>query len=195
MSNSRAASSLFSPSLSHPRFFAGNRLVPTCVFVCVCVCVCVFFSFTPFPLLSLHVRVRWFRHLALLLPCRTYHDGGSCCCLPGQAVYVAPLKALARERLKDWREKFGKKMGMGVLELTGDHTPDGDALRCADLMRVFFYVYLPSPSAPQPVTPTFLSSLVLFFLSVFWLCDVDSDAHAPTNVKFSSVSPCFFLWS
>lgn len=46
-------------------------------------------------------------------------------------MYIAPLKALARERLKDWREKFGKKMGMGVLELTGDHTPDGDALRYA----------------------------------------------------------------
>lgn len=46
-----------------------------------------------------------------------------------QAVYVAPLKALARERLKDWREKFEKKMGMGVLELTGDNTPDVDALR------------------------------------------------------------------
>lgn len=46
-----------------------------------------------------------------------------------QAVYVAPLKALARERLKDWREKFGKKMGLGVLELTGDHTPDVNALR------------------------------------------------------------------
>lgn len=42
---------------------------------------------------------------------------------------MAPLKALARERLKDWREKFGKKMGMGVLELTGDNTPDADALR------------------------------------------------------------------
>lgn len=46
-----------------------------------------------------------------------------------QAVYVAPLKALARERLKDWREKFGKKMGLGVLELTGDNTPDMNALR------------------------------------------------------------------
>ncbi|CAM9493706.1 unnamed protein product [Ectocarpus sp. 12 AP-2014] len=54
---------------------------------------------------------------------------------PGaKAVYVAPLKALARERLKDWREKFGKKMGMGVLELTGDHTPDGDALRRASII-------------------------------------------------------------
>ncbi|CAM9807850.1 unnamed protein product, partial [Scytosiphon promiscuus] len=54
---------------------------------------------------------------------------------PGaKAVYVAPLKALARERLKDWREKFGKKMGMGVLELTGDHTPDGDALRRATII-------------------------------------------------------------
>lgn len=45
-----------------------------------------------------------------------------------QAVYIAPLKALARERLKDWRAKFGK-MGLGVLELTGDHTPDANALR------------------------------------------------------------------
>lgn len=44
-------------------------------------------------------------------------------------MYVAPLKALARERLKDWREKFGRKMGMSVLELTGDHTPDTDALK------------------------------------------------------------------
>ena len=42
---------------------------------------------------------------------------------------MAPLKALARERLKDWREKFETKMGMGVLELTGDNTPDVDALR------------------------------------------------------------------
>lgn len=49
--------------------------------------------------------------------------------LAWQAVYVAPLKALARERLKDWREKFEKKMGMGVLELTGDNTPDVDALK------------------------------------------------------------------
>ena len=42
---------------------------------------------------------------------------------------MAPLKALARERLKDWRDKFEKKMGMDVLELTGDNTPDVDALR------------------------------------------------------------------
>ncbi|CAM9363686.1 unnamed protein product [Sphacelaria rigidula] len=51
-----------------------------------------------------------------------------------RAVYVAPLKALARERLKDWREKFGRKMGMSVLELTGDHTPDTDALKRATII-------------------------------------------------------------
>lgn len=46
-----------------------------------------------------------------------------------QAVYVAPLKALGRERLKDWRKKFGSKLGLSVLELTGDHTPDPESLR------------------------------------------------------------------
>eukprot|EP00633_Aureoumbra_lagunensis_P006332 CAMPEP_0197311416 /NCGR_PEP_ID=MMETSP0891-20130614/9875_1 /TAXON_ID=44058 ORGANISM="Aureoumbra lagunensis, Strain CCMP1510" /NCGR_SAMPLE_ID=MMETSP0891 /ASSEMBLY_ACC=CAM_ASM_000534 /LENGTH=1535 /DNA_ID=CAMNT_0042797505 /DNA_START=486 /DNA_END=5093 /DNA_ORIENTATION=- len=50
-----------------------------------------------------------------------------------KAVYVAPLKALARERLKDWRTKFGD-MGLTVLELTGDATPDGRALREADIL-------------------------------------------------------------
>ncbi|KAH8093028.1 hypothetical protein JL720_5202 [Aureococcus anophagefferens] len=51
-----------------------------------------------------------------------------------KAVYVAPLKALARERLKDWRKKFGEKLGLSVLELTGDATPDARALRDADVL-------------------------------------------------------------
>ena len=168
VSNSRATSSLFSPSFSHPHFFAGNRLVPTIVCVCgcgVCVCECVFLahafstSFSPRALVPPSF-------LAAAVPCRAVTGGRAVVFL--STVYVAPLKALARERLKDWREKFGKKIGMGVLELMGDHTPDGDALRCADLMRGFsLYVNLPSPIPPQPVTPTFLSSLVLFFPSVF----------------------------
>ena len=67
---------------------------------------------------------------------------------PGaKTVYVAPLKALvrwhtyihthtythtyihtytvqARERLSDWQNKFQKGLGLSVLELTGDVTPD-----------------------------------------------------------------------
>jgi activating signal cointegrator complex subunit 3 len=39
-------------------------------------------------------------------------------------VYVAPLKALAKERLKDWTKKFDKGLGKKVVELTGDFTPD-----------------------------------------------------------------------
>jgi len=51
-----------------------------------------------------------------------------------KAVYVAPLKALARERLSDWRKKFGGMLNKSVLELTGDFTPDMNALRKADIL-------------------------------------------------------------
>lgn len=34
-------------------------------------------------------------------------------------VYVAPLKALARERLLDWTTHLGKKLNKKVVELTG----------------------------------------------------------------------------
>ena len=79
-----------------------------------------------------------------------------------KAVYVAPLKvrrawvwwpfislasrplanplvptcrhqALARERLADWKRKFGG-LGKSVLELTGDHTPDMRALQRAHIL-------------------------------------------------------------
>lgn len=32
-------------------------------------------------------------------------------------IYVAPLKALARERVEDWNEKLGKGLGLSVLEV------------------------------------------------------------------------------
>jgi DEAD/DEAH box helicase len=50
------------------------------------------------------------------------------------AVYIAPLKALARERLRDWKEKFGRRLGLTVLEFTGDAAPDAAALRRADII-------------------------------------------------------------
>ena len=42
-----------------------------------------------------------------------------------KVIYIAPLKALAKERILDWRRRFGSpEMKKSVLELTGDCTPD-----------------------------------------------------------------------
>lgn len=47
------------------------------------------------------------------------------------------MKALSRERLLDWQRKLGSQgLGYKVEELTGDVTPDLDALRRADLLIV-----------------------------------------------------------
>ena len=56
---------------------------------------------------------------------------------PGaKIVYVAPLKALARERLSDWKRKMGEGLGLSVLELTGEVTPDLLLLKKADILVV-----------------------------------------------------------
>eukprot|EP01064_Diplonema_japonicum_P017634 TRINITY_DN2587_c0_g1_i4.p1 TRINITY_DN2587_c0_g1~~TRINITY_DN2587_c0_g1_i4.p1 ORF type:complete len:2057 (+),score=560.71 TRINITY_DN2587_c0_g1_i4:113-6283(+) len=49
-------------------------------------------------------------------------------------VYIAPLKALVKERMKDWAKRFGEGMGKTVLELSGDHTPDIGRLTKADIL-------------------------------------------------------------
>ncbi|XP_063995820.1 activating signal cointegrator 1 complex subunit 3 isoform X2 [Diachasmimorpha longicaudata] len=41
-----------------------------------------------------------------------------------KVVYIAPLKALVRERMKDWRIRLEEKLRKKVVELTGDVTPD-----------------------------------------------------------------------
>jgi len=71
-----------------------------------------------------------------------------------QIVYIAPLKALVRERIKDWRNRFDAKLGkrcyeifarksiskirktgiFRVVELTGDITPDLQALASAQII-------------------------------------------------------------
>ncbi len=56
-------------------------------------------------------------------------------------VYVAPLKALARERVSDWRAKLGKSkneggLGLYVVELTGESTPNYGVLNKADILIV-----------------------------------------------------------
>jgi activating signal cointegrator complex subunit 3 len=52
-----------------------------------------------------------------------------------KVVYIAPLKALVSERLKDWKKKFEKSsIGRSVAELTGDVTPDIQVLKQSDII-------------------------------------------------------------
>ena len=54
---------------------------------------------------------------------------------PGsKVVYIAPLKALVKERITDWTEKFTNTVGKKVIELTGDVTPDIHSLLRADII-------------------------------------------------------------
>ena len=54
---------------------------------------------------------------------------------PGaKVVYVAPLKALVRERILDWGQGLCHTMGKTLVELTGDVTPDARALLQADVI-------------------------------------------------------------
>nr|E7F8F4.2 RecName: Full=Activating signal cointegrator 1 complex subunit 3 [Danio rerio] len=51
-----------------------------------------------------------------------------------KVVYIAPLKALVRERIEDWKIRIEEKLGRKVVELTGDNTPDMRAIAQADLI-------------------------------------------------------------
>lgn len=55
---------------------------------------------------------------------------------PGKKIiYIAPLKALAKERIIDWKIRLGgDNLRKSVLELTGDVTPDLKALKDADVL-------------------------------------------------------------
>ncbi|KAK9814715.1 hypothetical protein WJX72_010327 [[Myrmecia] bisecta] len=51
-------------------------------------------------------------------------------------IYIAPLKALVRERIKDWGAGLCRRLGKRMVELTGDFTPDMRALLAADIIIV-----------------------------------------------------------
>uniref|UniRef100_A0AA85J1R0 Activating signal cointegrator 1 complex subunit 3 n=1 Tax=Trichobilharzia regenti TaxID=157069 RepID=A0AA85J1R0_TRIRE len=51
-----------------------------------------------------------------------------------KCVYIAPLKALVRERIEDWSIRIGQKLKKRVVELTGDVTPDIQHLLRSDLI-------------------------------------------------------------
>lgn len=54
---------------------------------------------------------------------------------PGsKVVYIAPMKALVRERVQDWRKHLTQPMGLKLVELTGDNTPDTRTIRDADII-------------------------------------------------------------
>ncbi len=65
--------------------------------------------------------------LAILRMKRLYKDG--------ICVYIAPLKSLARQRLNEWKIRFGgEPMHWKVLELSGDTHHDRRALESADVL-------------------------------------------------------------
>ncbi|XP_010546203.1 PREDICTED: DExH-box ATP-dependent RNA helicase DExH14 [Tarenaya hassleriana] len=49
-------------------------------------------------------------------------------------VYIAPLKAIVRERMNDWRKHLVARLGKEMVEMTGDYTPDLVALLSADII-------------------------------------------------------------
>lgn len=51
-----------------------------------------------------------------------------------KVVYIAPMKALVRERVKDWGVRLAKPLGLKLVELTGDNTPDTRTIKDADII-------------------------------------------------------------
>ncbi|KAL7638072.1 UNVERIFIED_CONTAM: hypothetical protein RMT77_011697 [Armadillidium vulgare] len=51
-----------------------------------------------------------------------------------KVVYIAPLKALVRERVEDWKVRLGEKLNKKVVELTGDVSPDVRAIQASDVI-------------------------------------------------------------
>ncbi|KAK6462530.1 DNA-directed DNA polymerase [Scheffersomyces coipomensis] len=49
-------------------------------------------------------------------------------------VYIAPMKALVRERVDDWRERICKNTKYKLVELTGDSLPEAREVREADIV-------------------------------------------------------------
>lgn len=86
-----------------------------------------------------------------------------------KCVYIAPLKSLARERLKEWSSRFGpSSVNWKVLELSGDTHHDAHALNEADVLictpekwRVWFvkHKYNAGPLSP------FICSHIISFLT------------------------------
>ena len=64
--------------------------------------------------------------LAILSALNTYPDL--------KVVYIAPLKALVKERIYDWGSDMNRILGVNVVELTGETAPDLQSLSKANLI-------------------------------------------------------------
>ncbi|CUM54439.1 uncharacterized protein AC631_04380 [Debaryomyces fabryi] len=54
---------------------------------------------------------------------------------PGtKVVYIAPMKALVRERVDDWRARISRNTKHKLVELTGDSLPEAKDVRAADII-------------------------------------------------------------
>lgn len=51
-----------------------------------------------------------------------------------KCVYIAPLKALVRERMLDWKVRLEQRLGKKVVELTGDVAPDMKMVADSDVI-------------------------------------------------------------
>ncbi|KAI1074958.1 Sec63-domain-containing protein [Whalleya microplaca] len=51
-----------------------------------------------------------------------------------KVVYIAPMKALVKERVKDWGTRLAGPLGLKLVELTGDNTPDTRTIKDADII-------------------------------------------------------------
>ncbi len=51
-----------------------------------------------------------------------------------KCVYIAPLKALVRERMTDWKQRLEMRLNKKVVELTGDVAPDMKMVAEADVI-------------------------------------------------------------
>ncbi|XP_017789582.1 PREDICTED: activating signal cointegrator 1 complex subunit 3 [Habropoda laboriosa] len=51
-----------------------------------------------------------------------------------KVIYIAPLKALVRERMKDWKLRFEEQLGKKIIELTGDVSPDIKVIASANVI-------------------------------------------------------------
>eukprot|EP00951_Prasinocladus_malaysianus_P029784 scaffold276840_cov21-Prasinocladus_malaysianus.AAC.1 len=56
------------------------------------------------------------------------------CCFLCLVVYIAPLKALVRERIDDWSAGLCRRLKKRMVELTGEYTPDIQALLAANII-------------------------------------------------------------
>ena len=95
----------------------------------------------------------------------------------GKCVYIAPMKALVRERISDWKIRFEQKLGKKVVELTGDITPDVRAIMQASVIV----------TTPEKWDAVSRSWQTRSFVQVFYIF------HVPWAKIITKYSPAAFL--